>query len=83
VTTIGGVPVEPGMRFALAEKDYLFGSGGVVIVVREVMGVVDHHDECWVELHADQLIAGRPPAVPRLLTVRLRALREAPAQKAG
>ncbi len=78
-TTIGGVAVNPGQLLTLEAGDYLFGSGTVTAVIREVLGSMDYRAECWVEMQVDQLIPDWDP-IRRTMTVRLDAIRTSAAR---
>lgn len=75
-TRIGGVPVDPGMVFAVGEADYLYGAGGITVVVVEVVGVIERDGTPWVEMRAEQVLVGGA-RIPRTVTIRLGALADA------
>lgn len=81
-TLIGGVPLNPGMRLVVDDRDYLFGLGTVSVVVREVLGVIQVDGQPWVELDAEQVLIGGA-RIPRTITVRLAALAAAARRARG
>lgn len=70
-------PPRPGDTLVLAENDYRYGVGPVVVRVREVIDRVDYHAAPWWFLRAD--VANGSPAhhggwVDRQIYVREAAL---------
>lgn len=72
---VGGVPLRPGVRLLVQEADYLYGTGTVEIVVGSVERLLWYADEEWVEMQAHEVIG--TAAVPRVIAVRVAALRAA------
>lgn len=80
-TWVGGVPLDPGTRLVVDNADYMYGLGRVHVIVREVLGVVEHDGEEWVDLEAEQVVMGGV-RIPRWITIRIQALRDG-ARRAG
>jgi uncharacterized membrane protein len=73
---VGGVALRAGVRLVVAEADYLYGTGAVTVLVDGVDRIFWYAGEDWVELHACQVVTDTV-TVPRLISVRVAALRSA------
>ena len=64
-----------GTTYSLAEQDYRYGCGPLLVRVTQVLGVVEYGDEMWWQVEARCAVPGLAgPARTRTLYVRASAL---------
>lgn len=70
------IPVRPGQVLRLAEANYRFGAGSLVLRVGAVLGVRELDDGSWVVLSGTEVFRdGRDGPIREEVLVRLSALR--------